>query len=157
MTRVLRIFGASATRRMANMRSARSATASVSFKRYKTAQRRQSWTCTGCGHHVHPTAGTIFHKSATSLVLWYYAMYLLTSTRCGISAKQLERQIGVNYRTAWRMLNVLRNRSMADDGEPLIGDVEADETSVDGRPRKGYLKGLTLPERRSRSGEDART
>jgi len=37
------------------------------FKRYATKQGRQSWTCTGCGHHVHPTAGTIFHKSSTSL------------------------------------------------------------------------------------------
>jgi transposase-like protein len=110
------------------------------FKRYATKQQRQSWCCTGCGHHVHPTAGTIFHKSSTSLVLWYYAAYMLTSTRCGISAKQLEREIGVNYKTAWRMLNVLRNRSMADDGEPLWGDVEADETSVDGKPRRGYLK-----------------
>src|SRR6266566_3735004 len=43
------------------------------FKRYKTAQRRQSWTCTACGHHVHPTAGTIFQKSSTSLHLWFYA------------------------------------------------------------------------------------
>src|SRR5882724_2842777 len=59
------------------------------FVRYETTQRRQSWTCTACGHHLHPTAGTIFHKSATSLHLWFYAMYLITSTRCGISAKQL--------------------------------------------------------------------
>ena len=47
----------------------------VVFKRYATKQGRQSWTCTACGHHVHPTAGTIFHKSSTSLHLWYYAMY----------------------------------------------------------------------------------
>ena len=52
----------------------------------------------GCGHHVHPTAGTILHKSSTSLHLWFYAMYLMTSTRCGISAKQLEREIGVPTR-----------------------------------------------------------
>ncbi len=106
------------------------------FRRYATAQGRQSWTCTGCGHHVHPTAGTIFHKSSTSLHLWFYAMYLVTSTRCGIAAKQLERAIGVSYPTAWRMLNKIRNELMKDDGEPLRGDVEADETSVDGKPRK---------------------
>lgn len=91
------------------------------FRRYKTAQGRQSWTCTGCGHHVHPTAGTIFAKSSTSLHLWFYAMYLVTSTRCGISAKQLERALGVSYRTAWRMLNKIRNELMADDGQPLRG------------------------------------
>ena len=106
------------------------------FRKYATAQGRQSWTCTGCGLHVHPTAGTIFAKSSTSLHLWYYAMYLVTSTRCGVSAKQLERSLGVSYRTAWRMLNKIRNEAMKDDGEPLRGDVEVDEASVDGKPRK---------------------
>jgi len=48
-----------------------------SFKRYATKQQRQSWTCTACGHHLHPTAGTIFHKSSTSLRLWFYAMHLI--------------------------------------------------------------------------------
>ncbi len=106
------------------------------FKRYKTKQGRQSWTCTGCGHHVHPTAGTIFHKSSTSLHLWFYAMYLMASTRCGISAKQLERELGVAYRTAWRMMNRIRNELMNDaDAKPLSGDVEVDETSVRGRYR----------------------
>src|SRR5215210_6754083 len=113
------------------------------FKRYKTKQGRQSWTCTGCGHHVHPTAGTIFHKSSTSLHLWFYAAYLMASTRCGISAKQLERELGVNYRTAWRMMNRIRNELMADDGEQLFGDVEIDETSWGGKPRG---RKLTRPE-----------
>jgi transposase-like protein len=106
------------------------------FKKYAIKQGRQSWTCTGCGHHVHPTAGTIFAKSSTSLHLWFYAMYLMASTRCGISAKQLERELGVSYRTAWRMMNRIRNEVMADDGEPLEGDVEVDETSWGGRPRQ---------------------
>jgi transposase len=110
------------------------------FKRYATKQGRQSWTCTGCGHHVHPTAGTIFHKSSTSLHLWFYAMYLMASTRCGISAKQLERELGVNYRTAWRMMNRIRNELMADDGQTLGGDVEVDETSWGGRPRHKQTK-----------------
>jgi len=110
------------------------------FKRYATAQRRQSWTCTGCGHHVHPTAGTIFHKSSTSLHLWFYAFYLMTSTRCGLSAKTLEREIGVNYKTAWRMLNKIRNDLMKSDDAPLSGEVEADETAWGGRPRKGDVE-----------------
>ena len=82
------------------------------FERYETSQQRQSWTCTGCGHHLHPTAGTIFHKSSTSLHLWFYAMYLMTSTRCGISAKQLERELGVTYKTAWRMAFLIRKELM---------------------------------------------
>jgi transposase len=99
------------------------------FRRYENAERRQSWTCTTCGLHVHPTAGTIFHKSSTSLHLWFYALFLITSTRCGISAKQLERELGVTYKTAWRMFNVIRNSLMADpEITPLSGTVEADET-----------------------------
>jgi transposase-like protein len=108
------------------------------FKRYATAQGRQSWTCTACGQHVHPTAGTIFHRSSTSLRLWFHAMYLMTSTRCGISAKQLERELGVHYKTAWRMFNKIRNELMAEDSTsvPLNGKVEVDETSWGGKPRK---------------------
>lgn len=106
------------------------------FKRYETKQQRQSWTCTGCGVHVHPTAGTIFHRSSTSLRLWFHAMYLMTSTRCGISAKQLERELGVHYKTAWRMFNKIRNELMDGDQWPLKGEVEVDETSWGGRPRR---------------------
>jgi len=104
------------------------------FKRYATTQQRQSWTCSACGHHLHPTAGTIFAKSSTSLKLWFYAIYLMSSTRCGISAKQLEREIGVNYKTALRMLREIRTHLMAQDEEPLSGEVEADETFMGGKP-----------------------
>lgn len=105
------------------------------FERYETAQQRQSWTCTACGHHLHPTAGTIFHKSSTSLQLWFYAMYLMTSTRCGISAKQLERELGVTYKTAWRMAHLIRNELMTQDDTPMSGPVEADETYIGGKRR----------------------
>lgn len=109
------------------------------FKRYATKQQRQSWTCTACGHHLHPTAGTIFHRSSTSLRLWYHAMYLMTSTRCGISAKQLERELGVHYKTAWRMFNKIRNELMNDENESqLRGTVEVDETSWGGKPRRKF-------------------
>ena len=106
------------------------------FKRYETNVRRQSWTCTGCGHHLHPTADTVFHKSSTSLHLWFYAMYLMTSTRCGISAKQVERELGVTYKTAWRMCHLIRTELMTPDHEPLSGEVEMDETLIGGKPRK---------------------
>jgi transposase-like protein len=117
-----------------------------SFKKYETTQRRQSWTCTACGHHIHPTAGTIFHKSSTSLHLWFYAIYLMSSTRCGLSAKQLEREIGVNYKTALRMLHLIRQELMKQDDEPLSGDVEVDETYLGGRPRASQTRGMTMPE-----------
>jgi transposase len=113
-----------------------------SFARYETSQQRQSWTCTGCGFHLHPTAGTIFHKSSTSLHLWFYAMYLMTSTRCGISAKQLERELGLTYKTAWRMAHLIRTKLMSDDAEPFMNGqpVEADETYMGGR-RRGSQRG----------------
>lgn len=111
------------------------------FKRYETTQQRQSWTCTACGHHIHPTAGTIFHKSSTSLHLWFYAIYLMSSTRCGISAKHLEREIGVNYKTALRMLRLIRSELMAQDYQgPLSGTVEVDETYIGGKPRMAHYK-----------------
>ncbi len=117
-----------------------------SFKRYVTKQQRQSWTCTACGHHIHPTAGTIFHKSSTSLQHWFYAMYLMTSTRCAVSAKHIERELGCTYKTAWRMANKIRNVLMAqDDDEPLSGEVEADETYFGGR-RRGTRRGRPGPE-----------
>ena len=97
---------------------------------------RPSYDCTSCGKHVSVTAGTIFHKSSTSLQLWFYAMYVMASTRCGISAKQLERELGVTYKTAWRMFNKIRNELMSQDAEPLSGSVEMDETFVGGKPRQ---------------------
>jgi transposase len=103
------------------------------FHRTKT---RASYTCDTCGLHIHPMKGTIFEKSTTSLHLWFYAMYLMTSTRCGISARQLGREIGVTYKTAHRMFKKIRTELMHDfDDEPLSGDVEIDETSVRGKPR----------------------
>ena len=109
-----------------------------SFKRYENKTRtRQVWTCTACSLQIAPTAGTIFHKSSTSLHLWFYAIWLITSTRCGISAKQLERELGVTYKTAWRMFNLIRNQLMTQDYQgPLSGEVEADETWHGGKMRQ---------------------
>ena len=119
-------------------------------RRFHRVKSRPSYSCDTCGWHLHPLKGTIFEKSSTSLKLWFYAMYLMTSTRCGISAKQLERELGVTYKTAWRMFNKIRNVLMADDTGQLFGAVEVDETSVEGKPRKGYLpRGGTSFERRS--------
>ncbi|HEV7942866.1 MAG TPA: IS1595 family transposase [Solirubrobacteraceae bacterium] len=101
-------------------------------------QARPSYACGTCGFQFYPLAGTIFHRSSTSLHLWFYAIHLMTSTRCGVSAKQLERELGVTYKTAWRMFNLIRNKLMAEDDGPLSGEVEIDETSVDGKPRKPY-------------------
>jgi transposase len=108
--------------------------------KYHRDANRKSYSCQWCGHHVHPTAGTIFHKSATPLRLWFYAVFLMAQTRCGISAKQLERELGVTYKTAWRIFNKIRSMLQDDDDEPLSGTVEMDETYVGGR-RRGEKRG----------------
>lgn len=96
---------------------------------------RKSYSCETCGHHVHPTAGTIFEKSSTPLTLWFYAIYLMAATRAGISAKQLERELGVTYKTAWRMFHQIR-KMMGDDGKQLGGEVEVDETYMQANPQR---------------------
>lgn len=90
-------------------------------------KKRKSYSCELCGHHVHPTADTIFHKSSTPLTLWFYAIYLMSATRAGISAKQLERELGVTYKTAWRMFHQIRKMMADDEDDILSGDVEVDE------------------------------
>src|SRR5712672_4598229 len=101
-------------------------------RRFHRTKTRASYTCDSCGLHIHPMQGTIFQKSTTSLHLWFYAMYLMTSTRCGISAKQLERELGVTYKTAWRMFKLIRTM-FADDGSPMSGFVEIDESYFGGK------------------------
>lgn len=100
---------------------------------------RRAYACQWCGHHVYPCVGTPFEKSSTPLSLWFYAMYLMTATRNGVSAKELERQLGVTYKCAWRIGHELR-KLMAernDNNGPLSGHVEVDETYFGGR-RKGW-------------------
>jgi transposase len=102
--------------------------------------KRKAWSCDYCGTHVYPLAGTIFEKSPTPLKSWFYAMYLISSTRCGVSAKQLERELGVTYKTAWRMHFQIR-KLMGENVEQMFGEVEAEETYVGGR-RRGTKKGI---------------
>ncbi len=93
---------------------------------------RPAYACDYCGSMISPMAGTIFAKSATSLRLWYYAMYLMASTRCGISAKQIQRETGVTYKTAWRMFRQIRSL-LSDTDKQLEGEaVEMDETYMGG-------------------------
>lgn len=107
-------------------------------KHYRLAS-SPSYSCEHCGNHVHPTAGTIFHKSCTPLTTWFYAMYLMSATRCGISAKQIERETGVTYKTAWRMFKQIRSMLSPEDSNPIGGfnrRVEMDEAYFGGK-RKG--------------------
>ena len=105
--------------------------------------KRKAYSCDHCGTHVYPLAGTIFEKSPTPLKSWFYGMYLVASTRCGISAKQLERELGVTYKTAWRIFHQIR-KLMAEDIEQMFESVEADDTCVGGARREARAAGQGL-------------
>ncbi|HXH04897.1 MAG TPA: IS1595 family transposase [Candidatus Nitrosotenuis sp.] len=93
---------------------------------------RKCYACMHCGYQLHPLAQTIFHKSSTSLKDWFYAIYLFSVSKNGVSAKELERRLGVTYKTAHRMARQIR-KLMEDGGDPLSGDIEIDETYIGGR------------------------
>lgn len=93
---------------------------------------RKGFVCSECDRHVYPLADTIFRKSETSLWNWFYAIFQFSVSKNGVSAKELERTLGVTYKTAWRMCKQIR-KLMEDDGDPLAGEVEIDETYVGGR------------------------
>ena len=99
---------------------------------WKRLSKMPAYTCS-CGNHIHPMVGTPFHKSHTPLQKWFYAMYLFTTTRHGVPAKELQRQLSVNYKTAWRMGHEIRKYLAWVDGDPSIGGhVEIDETMIGG-------------------------
>jgi transposase-like protein len=99
-------------------------------------KKRPAYACEFCGHHLSPMAGTPFENTRTPLQMWFYAIYLFTTTRHGVSAKELQRQLGVTYKTAWRMGHEIRKYMGKVDGDDeLDGHVEADESYVGGKPR----------------------
>jgi transposase len=93
-----------------------------------------------------PVGWNIFAKSRTPLKSWFYAMFLVASTRCGISAKQMQRELGVTYKTAWRMYSQLRSLMAQDEGA-LSGEIEADKAYFGGQGKWKHGK-----QRRGRPG-----
>jgi len=93
------------------------------------------YSCNRCGGHTHPMSGTIFEHSRTPLKQWFYAIFLMSATRCGISAKQLQRELGVTYKTAWRMFHQIRTL-MQSTPHTMSGEVEVDECYIGG-PKPG--------------------
>ena len=95
---------------------------------------RRAFACSRCGDHVYPCAGTIFQDSRTSLQSWFYGIYLFVVTRHGVSGKELERALGVTYKTAWRMGQQIRKlMSSAESFAIMQGHIELDEAYVGGR------------------------
>jgi len=111
--------------------------------KYHRLRKELAYECQWCGHHIHPMVGTPFHRSHVPLQKWFYAMYLFTTTRHGVAAKELERQLGVSYPTALRMAHIIREYMETVNGNPLLSNhVEVDETYIGGR-RRGKKQGFT--------------
>ena len=100
---------------------------------HKLANRR-AFACSHCGDNLYPCAGTIFQDSRTSLQTWFYAIYLFIATRHGVSGKELQRTLGVTYKTAWRIGHQIRDLiGRVDSFQVLKGHVEIDEMVFGGR------------------------
>ena len=100
-------------------------------------ERRGQWQCRSCDYQFSVTAGTIMHRSHLPLRKWFIAIYLMCESRKGMSANQLKRTLGVQYKTAWYLCHRIRE-AMGNDsfaGPTLFGIVEVDETMVGGKAR----------------------
>ena len=108
------------------------ATVNAEFKRIPT---RRCFQCVECGHQLYPTAGTIFDKTTTPLTHWFFVIYMMSVTRNGVSGKEIERALGVSYKTAWRIGHQIRQLMGQRYIGQLKGEVIIDETYIGGQER----------------------
>lgn len=99
---------------------------------YRLIRGRRQHQCSKCRFQIASTAGTIFHKSDTPLSLWFHALWVFSNAKSGISAKEMQRQLEVTYKTAWRMLRLIRE-SLGQSSDKLKGTVEMDSAYVGGK------------------------
>jgi transposase-like protein len=103
------------------------------FTAWRLPSRPRTFECMSCHHQESVTSGTIFHRTRTPLAKWFLAAYLMGSDKRGVSAKFLQRELGVAYQTAWTIAHKLRHGLSEDAARPLSGFLEADETFIGGR------------------------
>jgi transposase-like protein len=108
---------------------------------------RTAYACDHCGNHIYPLTGTVFAKSTTSLKTWFYVLYLMGSTNSGISAKRIQRETGVTYKTAWRTLREIRRLLTSEDPQPVPTATEMAEGEASGVAREEDQRALSQPER----------
>lgn len=124
--------------------------------RYYRVKARRCYECEYCGYQVYPTAGTPFQKTRTSLRDWFYVMFLFCTTRNGVSAKEIQRQLGVTYKTAWRMGHEIRKYMGWVDGDDTLGGnhiVEVDKTFIGGKDKQGQDDKTVVLGMHERGGE----
>jgi hypothetical protein len=89
--------------------------------RYYRVKARRAYECEHCGHQIYPTAGTPFENTRTPLQDWFLVMHMFVTTRNGVAAKEVQRALGVTYKTAWRMCNLIRQYMGYVDGDDRLG------------------------------------
>jgi len=112
--------------------------------KYYRVSTRRCYVCEHCGNQIYPTAGTPFENTRTPLTDWFHVMFMFTNSRNGVSAKEVQRTIGVTYKTAWRMCNLIRQYMGFVDGDDPVGGthdhsgvVEMDEAFIGGKDKRG--------------------
>lgn len=115
--------------RFGNLTECPNCLSKANFQRVKD---RRSYQCPTCSHQIYPTANTIFEKTTTPLTFWFYAIYLYTTTRNGVAAKELERQLDVCYKTALRMAHQIKILMLDNNNQKLFGEIQSDETFIGG-------------------------
>lgn len=106
---------------------------------------RHAWACSAGGDHLYPTAGTVFEDTRTPLQLRFHAIYRFCTSRHGASGRELQRQLGVTDKTAWRMAKHTRILMQSAEAAVLLnGHVEIDESSTGGK-RSGGSRGRAAP------------
>ncbi len=108
------------------------------FYRIKTYK---YYSCEWCGYKLSPLAHTIFHKSPTPLKTWFFAIFLMSTSKNGVAALEIQRQTGVTYKCAHRMMHQIRKLARPEDSKKLKGDVEIDDTYVGGKHKGKHGRG----------------
>lgn len=102
--------------------------------------KRHQFDCDSCRYQFSVRVGTLFHDSHLPLWKWFLAVYLIGESKKGISSKQLQRTLGVSYKTAWYLSHRIRSAMGEVEESPLVGTVEVDETLIGGE-RQGMGSG----------------
>lgn len=125
-----------------------------SDKKFTRVNNRRSYQCPSCGFQIYPTQGTIFEKSTTPLTFWFYAIFLQTTTRNGVAAKELERSLNICYKTALRMNHQIKMlMASGKSNEPFTGVIQADESFFGGLNKNRHAD-KKIPESQGRSTKD---